>query len=268
MCTVVGAESGSGQTALAATEQAVEITTKIGTEETTERGDDETTVKSDAVGILEDKTAELSSTGSDTSADQTTDAEQLVQEQTTVGATNEVMGVTEELMAVEDSLTELTTDFVVAEIMDNENEDEHDVKEVLEEEKKAIVVEEMEGNEDFEVMSDNSAENTVEDVVRKGPATISLTITAHPASTVEFKPGESLVGLRCQVDSRLTFCVLIHIGMDKGMYCTMHSPSYAQAWMCFLVAQQLYRPVCVFIFFLVCPQKPQTNSQIKLNKEK
>ena len=140
MCTVVGAESGSGETALAATEQAVEITTKIGTEETTERGDDETTVKSDAVGILEDKTAELSSTGSDTSADQTTDAEQLVQEQTTGGATNEVMGVMEELMAVEDSLTELTTDFVVAEIMDDfENEDEHDVKEVLEEEKKAII---------------------------------------------------------------------------------------------------------------------------------
>ena len=209
-CTVVGAESGSGETAAAATEQAVEITTKIGTEEITERGDDETTVKSDAVGIEVE----------------TTDAEQLVQEQTTGGATNEVMGVMEELMAVEDSLTELTTDFVVAEIMDDfENEDEHDVKEVLEEEKKAIVVEEMEGNEDFEVISDNSAENTVEDVVRMGPATISLTITAHPASTVEFKPGESLVGLRCQVDSRLTFCILIHIGMDIGMYCTMHSPS-------------------------------------------
>ena len=42
----------------------------------------------------------------------------------------------------------------------------------------------------------------------------------------------------------------------------------------FLVAQQLYRPVCVFIFifilfsFFLCPQKSQTNSQIKLDKNK
>ena len=37
----------------------------------------------------------------------------------------------------------------------------------------------------------------------------------------------------------------------------------------FLAAQQLYRLVCVFFsFFLSCPQKPQTNSQIKLDKNK
>ena len=31
----------------------------------------------------------------------------------------------------------------------------------------------------------------------------------------------------------------------------------------FLVAQQLYTPVCVFIFLFLCPQKSRRNSQIK-----